>query len=80
MDLWISLHRHGWLLTSDGVFSSWFRYWMVKWTILWVVHYAFITHKASDVPQCHICTEIGKKVGLFAKLQPGRARKRINAT
>ena len=25
-------------------------------------------------------TEIGKKVGLFAKLQPGRARKRINAT
>ena len=26
------------------------------------------------------CTEIGKKVGLFAELQPGRARKRINAT
>ena len=25
-------------------------------------------------------TEIGKKVWLFAKLQPGRARKRINAT
>ena len=25
-------------------------------------------------------TEIGKKAGLFAKLQPGRARKRINAT
>ena len=25
-------------------------------------------------------TEIGKKVGLFAKLKPGRARKRINAT
>ena len=24
--------------------------------------------------------EIGKKVWLFAKLQPGRARKRINAT
>ena len=26
------------------------------------------------------CTEIGKKARLFAKLQPGRARKRINAT
>ena len=26
------------------------------------------------------CTEIGKKAGLFAKLQPGRARKIINAT
>ena len=25
------------------------------------------------------CTEIGKKAWLFAKLQPGRARKRINA-
>ena len=25
-------------------------------------------------------TEIGKKAGLFAKLEPGRARKRINAT
>ena len=25
-------------------------------------------------------TEIGKKTWLFAKLQPGRARKRINAT
>ena len=25
-------------------------------------------------------TEIGKKVWLFAKLQPSRARKRINAT
>ena len=27
-----------------------------------------------------INTEIGKKAWLFAKLQPGRARKRINAT
>ena len=27
-----------------------------------------------------ILTEIGKKAWLFAKLQPGRARKRINAT
>ena len=27
-----------------------------------------------------IRTGIGKKAGLFAKLQPGRARKRINAT
>ena len=27
-----------------------------------------------------IHTEIGKKAWLFAKLQPGRARKRINAT
>ena len=27
-----------------------------------------------------LTTEIGKKAGLFAKLQPGRARKRINAT
>ena len=26
------------------------------------------------------CTEIGKKAGLFAKLQPDTARKRINAT
>ena len=26
-----------------------------------------------------ISTEIGKKAWLFAKLQPGRARKRINA-
>ena len=26
------------------------------------------------------CTEIGKKAWLFAKLHPGRARKRINAT
>ena len=26
------------------------------------------------------CTEIGRKAWLFAKLQPGRARKRINAT
>ena len=25
-------------------------------------------------------TGIGKKAGLFAKIQPGRARKRINAT
>ena len=25
-------------------------------------------------------TEIGRKAGLFAKLEPGRARKRINAT
>ena len=25
-------------------------------------------------------TEIGKKAGLLAKLQPGTARKRINAT
>ena len=25
-------------------------------------------------------TEIGKKTWLFAKLQPGRARKKINAT
>ena len=30
---------------------------------------------------CHqTCTEIGKKTWPFAKLQPGRARKRINAT
>ena len=28
----------------------------------------------------YIYTEIGKKAWLFAKLQPGRARKRINAT
>ena len=28
----------------------------------------------------HSSTEIGKKAWLFAKLQPGRARKRINAT
>ena len=28
----------------------------------------------------HAFTEIGKKAGLFAKLQPGRARKKINAT
>ena len=28
----------------------------------------------------HGCTEIGKKAWLFAKLQPGRARRRINAT
>ena len=27
-----------------------------------------------------VYTEIGKKAWLFAKLQPGRARKRINAT
>ena len=27
-----------------------------------------------------VCTEIGKKAWLFAKLQPGRARKRVNAT
>ena len=27
-----------------------------------------------------LCAEIGKKAWLFAKLQPGRARKRINAT
>ena len=27
-----------------------------------------------------LCTEIGKKARLFVKLQPGRARKRINAT
>ena len=27
-----------------------------------------------------LCTEIGKKAWLFAKLQPGKARKRINAT
>ena len=26
------------------------------------------------------CTEIGKMAWLFVKLQPGRARKRINAT
>ena len=28
----------------------------------------------------YITTEIGKKALLFAKLQPGRARKRINVT
>ena len=27
-----------------------------------------------------LTTEIGKKAWLFAKLQPGRARKKINAT
>ena len=30
-------------------------------------------------PSC-TSTEIGKKAWLFAKLEPGRARKRINAT
>ena len=40
-------------------------------------------NSVTDVAR-HVCdmvsTEIGKKVWLFAKLQPGRARKRINAT
>ena len=27
-----------------------------------------------------LCAEIGKKAWLFAELQPGRARKQINAT
>ena len=33
-----------------------------------------------DITSSHFsCTEVGKKVWLFAKLQPSRARKRINA-
>ena len=28
----------------------------------------------------HNCTGVGKKAWLFAKVQPGRAKKRINAT
>ena len=39
--------------------------------------------QASDFYIIHLssyCTEIGKKAGVFVKLQPGRARKRINAT
>ena len=31
-------------------------------------------------PENNTCTDIGKKVWLFAKLQPGRAWKKINAT
>ena len=34
----------------------------------------------EDIQEWVSYTEIGKKTGLFAKLQPGRARKRINAT
>ena len=34
----------------------------------------------ADIVREVACTEIGKKAWLFAKLQPGRAGKRINAT
>ena len=34
----------------------------------------------NDRRDAEASTEVGKKAGLFAKLQPGRARKRINAT
>ena len=36
--------------------------------------------KARKASVRMVNTEIGKKAGPFAKLQPGRARKRINAT
>ena len=36
--------------------------------------------KTIDTSDESPCTKIGKKVGLFVKLQPGRARKRIIAT
>ena len=38
----------------------------------------FENRKANDSMQ--LSTDIGKKVVLFAKLQPDEARKRINAT
>ena len=41
---------------------------------------AEVTLKSMSLALTSVCTEIGKKVLLFAKLQPGRARKRINAT
>ena len=41
---------------------------------------AEVTLKSMSLALTSVCTEIGKKALLFAKLQPGRARKRINAT
>ena len=38
------------------------------------------TQRGAEIMQPFTSTEIGKKARLFAKLQPGRARKRINAT
>ena len=37
-------------------------------------------HKTRDHFLSNPCTEIGKMAGLFAKLQTGKTRKRINAT
>ena len=39
-----------------------------------------ITHTRASVGNLGMFTEIGKKAELFAKLQPSRARKIINAT
>ena len=38
------------------------------------------TQRGAEIMQPFTSTEIGKKARLFAKLQPGRARKRINLT
>ena len=47
-------------------------------------HFCLALPVAFTQPRYHLlnepCTEIGKKAWLFAKLQPGRARKRFNAT
>ena len=44
------------------------------------VHYSYMVGMIGIVPTHSECTEIDKKAWLFANLQPGRARKRINAT
>ena len=45
---------------------------------VWVIDWGKCVYKYSYYSSP--TTEIGKKAGLCAKLQPGRARKRINAT
>ena len=41
---------------------------------------AEVTLKSMSLALTSVCTEIGKKALLLAKLQPGKAKKRMNAT
>ena len=57
---------------------------MVNFVTALAYHFYRTLHAAFTQPGDHLfaepCTEIGTKAWLFYKLQPGRARKRINAT
>ena len=46
----------------------------------WPARAFYVGNRTSFLVSLELFTEIGKKAWKFAKLQPGRARKRINAT
>ena len=46
----------------------------------WPARAFYVGNRTSFLVSLELFTEIGKKAWRFAKLQPGRARKRINAT